>query len=163
MSGTVGFDQGNPQVLSVGGTGSAHGVGDEGDAARGGTEQHRGHGRVHVHAVEGLAGQRLVREARGQPELLEVPEPLGTLGALLLDAGSSVTDVRSALEKARDAAGVGPTLAVGVLPALVMVSEVATGAATIVNAEGDEDRPPRAAEHDREAGGEENGRADGEP
>ncbi|MBF4590523.1 threonine/serine exporter family protein [Curtobacterium sp. VKM Ac-1395] len=61
---------------------------------------------------------------------------LGTLGALLLDAGSSVTDVRSALEKAREAAGIGPGLAVGVLPALVIVSETATGSATIVNAEG---------------------------
>ncbi|WIB11990.1 threonine/serine exporter family protein [Curtobacterium sp. MCPF17_052] len=61
---------------------------------------------------------------------------LGTLGTLLLDAGSSVTDVRSALEKTRDAAGVGDGLAIGVLPALVIVSETATGAATIVNAEG---------------------------
>ncbi|MDM7887197.1 threonine/serine exporter family protein [Curtobacterium sp. RHCJP20] len=74
---------------------------------------------------------------------------LGTLGALLLDAGSSVTDVRSALEKARDAAGVGPTLAVGVLPALVMVSEVATGAATIVNAEGVELSSRQAARANR--------------
>jgi len=86
-----------------------------------------------------------LRNALGRPEAhVEVVDGetvpvgmlLGTLGALLLDAGSSVTDVRSALEKARDAAGVGPTLAVGVLPALVMVSETATGAATIVNAEG---------------------------
>ncbi|NII40626.1 uncharacterized membrane protein YjjP (DUF1212 family) [Curtobacterium flaccumfaciens] len=61
---------------------------------------------------------------------------LGTLGTLLLDAGSSVTDVRSALEKTRDAAGLGDGLAIGVLPALVIVSETATGAATIVNAEG---------------------------
>ncbi|GGK97764.1 uncharacterized membrane protein YjjP (DUF1212 family) [Curtobacterium luteum] len=69
-------------------------------------------------------------------EAVPVGMLLGTLGALLLDAGSSVTDVRSALEKARDAAGIGPELAVGVLPALVIVSETATGAATIVNAEG---------------------------
>jgi uncharacterized membrane protein YjjP (DUF1212 family) len=61
---------------------------------------------------------------------------LATLGALLLDAGTSVTDVRSAVEKARDAAGIGSGLIVGVLPALVIVSEAATGAATIVNAEG---------------------------
>lgn len=74
---------------------------------------------------------------------------LGTLGALLLDAGSSVTDVRSALEKARDAAGVGPTLAIGVLPALVMVSEVSTGAATIVNAEGVELSSRQAARANR--------------
>ncbi|TCK63665.1 threonine/serine exporter family protein [Curtobacterium sp. PhB136] len=79
-----------------------------------------------------------------QPEAHEVVDGetvpvgmlLGTLGTLLLDAGSSVTDVRSALEKARDAAGIGPELAVGVLPALVIVSETSTGAATIVNAEG---------------------------
>ncbi|WXF91956.1 threonine/serine exporter family protein [Curtobacterium flaccumfaciens pv. flaccumfaciens] len=74
---------------------------------------------------------------------------LGTLGALLLDAGSSVTDVRSALEKARDAAGVGPSLAIGVLPALVMVSEVSTGAATIVNAEGVELSSRQAARANR--------------
>lgn len=69
-------------------------------------------------------------------ETVPVGMLLGTLGALLLDAGSSVTDVRSALEKARDSAGVGDGLAIGVLPALVIVSETATGAATIVNAEG---------------------------
>lgn len=69
-------------------------------------------------------------------ETVPVGMLLGTLGALLLDAGSSVTDVRSALEKTRDAAGVGDGLAIGVLPALVIVSETATGAATIVNAEG---------------------------
>lgn len=69
-------------------------------------------------------------------ETVPVGMLLGTLGALLLDAGSSVTDVRSALEKAREAAGIGPGLAVGVLPALVIVSETATGSATIVNAEG---------------------------
>lgn len=69
-------------------------------------------------------------------ETVPVGMLLGTLGTLLLDAGSSVTDVRSALEKARDAAGIGPELAVGVLPALVIVSETATGSATIVNAEG---------------------------
>jgi len=86
-----------------------------------------------------------LRNALGRPEAhVEVVDGetvptgmlLGTLGALLLDAGSSVTDVRSALEKARDTAGVGPSLAIGVLPALVMVSETSTGAATIVNAEG---------------------------
>jgi uncharacterized membrane protein YjjP (DUF1212 family) len=69
-------------------------------------------------------------------ETVPVGMLLGTLGALLLDAGSSVTDVRSALEKARNAAGIGDELAIGVLPALVIVSETATGAATIVNAEG---------------------------
>ncbi|MDM7891190.1 threonine/serine exporter family protein [Curtobacterium caseinilyticum] len=82
-------------------------------------------------------------------ETVPVGMLLGTLGALLLDAGSSVTDVRSALEKARDAAGVGPTLAVGVLPALVMVSEIATGAATIVNAEGVELSSRQAARANR--------------
>ncbi|MGN6409675.1 MAG: threonine/serine exporter family protein, partial [Curtobacterium sp.] len=55
-----------------------------------------------------------LRNALGRPEAhVEVVDGetvptgmlLGTLGALLLDAGSSVTDVRSALEKARDAAG----------------------------------------------------------
>jgi uncharacterized membrane protein YjjP (DUF1212 family) len=61
---------------------------------------------------------------------------LGTLGALLLDAGSSVTDVRSAVEKSRDAAGVGAELVIGVLPALVIVSDGTTGSATVVNAEG---------------------------
>ncbi len=99
-----------------------------------------------------------LRNALGRPEAhVEVVDGetvptgmlLGTLGALLLDAGSSVTDVRSALEKARDAAGVGPTLAVGVLPALVMVSEVATGAATIVNAEGIELSSRQAARANR--------------
>ncbi|WP_439693934.1 threonine/serine exporter family protein [Curtobacterium sp. SP.BCo] len=99
-----------------------------------------------------------LRNALGRPEAhVEVVDGetvpvgmlLGTLGALLLDAGSSVTDVRSALEKARDAAGVGPTLAVGVLPALVMVSETATGAATIVNTEGVELSSRQAARANR--------------
>ncbi|MFZ7086843.1 threonine/serine exporter family protein [Curtobacterium sp. RRHDQ10] len=63
---------------------------------------------------------------------------LGTLGALLLDAGSSVTDVRSAVEKSRDAAGVGDELTIGVLPALVIISDATTGSATVVNAAGTE-------------------------
>lgn len=71
-------------------------------------------------------------------ETLPVGMLLGTLGALLLDAGTSVTDVRSALERARDGAGLRDDLVIGVLPALVIVSEAATGAATIVNAEGTE-------------------------
>jgi uncharacterized membrane protein YjjP (DUF1212 family) len=69
-------------------------------------------------------------------ETVPVGMLLGTLGALLLDAGNSVTDVRSALEKAATTAGIGSEMTVGVLPALVIVSENATGAATIVNAEG---------------------------
>jgi uncharacterized membrane protein YjjP (DUF1212 family) len=82
-------------------------------------------------------------------ETVPVGMLLGTLGTLLLDAGSSVTDVRSALEKARDSAGIGPELAVGVLPALVIVSETATGSATIVNAEGVELSSRQAARANR--------------
>lgn len=58
---------------------------------------------------------------------------LGELGMLLLDAGASVTDVRGALEQARVASGAAE-LTFMVLPEAVIISDNATGAATVVGA-----------------------------
>ena len=58
---------------------------------------------------------------------------LGRLGALLLDAGSSVTDVRDTLDAIRLAA-LSKDIRVGVLPELVMVTRRTTGAAMMVPA-----------------------------
>lgn len=58
---------------------------------------------------------------------------LGELGALLLDAGVSVTDVRGWLEKVRDTSEVGSDLAFSVLPEMVVVSD-SCGAARVVTA-----------------------------
>lgn len=66
----------------------------------------------------------------------EVAEPtdatlLGELGALLLDAGVSVTDVRTALEQAR-VSSAAAELTFMVLPEAIIVSEDGTGATTVV-------------------------------
>jgi len=59
---------------------------------------------------------------------------LGDLGALLLDAGTSVTDVREHLEHAPEQARAG--LDFSVLPRMVLVVRVDDGAATLVSASG---------------------------
>lgn len=60
---------------------------------------------------------------------------LGQLGALLLEVGLSVTDVRTALEAVRDSSAIDrEALAFSVLPEMVIVTETRTGAATVVNA-----------------------------
>ncbi|MDQ4213130.1 threonine/serine exporter family protein [Microbacterium sp. ASV81] len=62
---------------------------------------------------------------------------LGDLGALLLDAGVSVTDVRGTLERVRDAATPGEDLAFAVLPEHVLVSRPGVpGATTIASGDG---------------------------
>ena len=60
---------------------------------------------------------------------------LGQLGALLLEVGLSVTDVRAALETVRDSSAIDrEALAFSVLPEMVIVTATRTGAATVVNA-----------------------------
>ncbi|GAA4484431.1 threonine/serine exporter family protein [Microbacterium panaciterrae] len=62
---------------------------------------------------------------------------LGDLGALLLDAGVSVTDVRGTLERVRDATAPGDQLAFAVLPEHVLVSRPGVpGATTIASGDG---------------------------
>lgn len=61
---------------------------------------------------------------------------LGQLGALLLDAGLSVTDVRDTLHEIRDTHDPAATFALSVLPAMVVASDNLTGAARIVTADG---------------------------
>ena len=68
-------------------------------------------------------------EPGGEDEALA----LGRLGALLLDAGSSVTDVRDTLDAIRQAA-LPEDIRVGVLPELVIVTRRTTGAAMMVPA-----------------------------
>jgi uncharacterized membrane protein YjjP (DUF1212 family) len=64
---------------------------------------------------------------------------LGELGALLLDAGVSVTDVRGTLDRAREAIAPQQELAFSVLPAHVLVSRPGVlGATTIAAGEGSE-------------------------
>ena len=71
----------------------------------------------------------------------------GDLGALLLDAGTSVTDVRAALEQVRDAASPGSRATFSVLPELVIVNEPdVPGAVTMSNA-GSEELTFRQAAH----------------
>jgi uncharacterized membrane protein YjjP (DUF1212 family) len=72
---------------------------------------------------------------------------LGDLGALLLDAGTSVTDVRAALEQVRDAASPSSRATFSVLPELVIVNEPdVPGAVTMSNA-GSEELSFRQAAH----------------
>ncbi|MDL9978230.1 threonine/serine exporter family protein [Microbacterium sp. ASV49] len=72
-------------------------------------------------------------------EARETDVVLGHLGALLLDAGTSVTDVRDALEQVRDAASPGSRAAFSVLPELVIVNEPEVpGAVSMSNAGGEE-------------------------
>lgn len=60
---------------------------------------------------------------------------LGQLGALLLEVGLSVTDVRAALEAVRDSSAIDrEALAFSVLPEMVIVTATSSGAATVVNA-----------------------------
>ena len=60
---------------------------------------------------------------------------LGELGALLLEAGLSVTDVRTSLETVRDSSAIdGDDLSFSVLPEMVIVTHTRTGAATVVTA-----------------------------
>lgn len=60
---------------------------------------------------------------------------LGELGALLLEAGLSVTDVRTSLETVRDSSAIdGDDLSFSVLPEMVIVTQTRTGAATVVSA-----------------------------
>lgn len=70
-----------------------------------------------------------------EPEPARVDEALalGRVGALLLDAGMSVTDVRDALDDVRVAAA-SDDVRVGVLPQLVIVTRRSTGAATMAPA-----------------------------
>ena len=59
----------------------------------------------------------------------------GELGALLLEAGLSVTDVRTSLETVRDSSAIdGDDLSFSVLPEMVIVTHTRTGAATVVTA-----------------------------
>lgn len=58
----------------------------------------------------------------------------GDLGALLLDAGMSVTDVRASLEQVRDATAPEEALAFAVLPQHVLVSRPRTAGATTIGA-----------------------------
>jgi len=68
-------------------------------------------------------------------EARESDAVLGDLGALLLDAGTSVTDVREALEQVRDAASPGSRATFSVLPEVVIVNEPdVPGAVTLCNA-----------------------------
>ncbi|MGN8025576.1 threonine/serine exporter family protein [Microbacterium sp. 22242] len=70
-------------------------------------------------------------------ESVSVDVALGDLGALLLDAGVSVTDVRGTLERARDATAPGEGLAFAVLPEHVLVNRPGIpGATTIAAGEG---------------------------
>ncbi|WP_295013718.1 threonine/serine exporter family protein [uncultured Microbacterium sp.] len=62
---------------------------------------------------------------------------LGELGALLLDSGVSVTDVRGTLERVRDAAAPRQDLAFAVLPEHVLVSRPGVpGATTVASGDG---------------------------
>jgi len=61
---------------------------------------------------------------------------LGDLGALLLDSGVSVTDVRGTLERARDATAPGTDLSFAVLPEHVFVSRPGVPGATTISAGG---------------------------
>ena len=70
-------------------------------------------------------------------ESVSVDVVLGDLGALLLDAGVSVTDVRGTLERARDATAPDEGLAFAVLPEHVLVNRPGVrGATTIAAGEG---------------------------
>lgn len=60
---------------------------------------------------------------------------IGRLGALLLDGGTSATDVRSSLLRLFDRRTNAP-VNISVLPSNIIVSDAATGAATMVEAEG---------------------------
>ncbi len=82
---------------------------------------------------------------------------LGRLGALLLDTGASVVDVRTALERVAAATGVGG-LAIGVLPQMVLVNDVDTGRSTAVNAAEQELTLHQAAQANRLVGSLEDGR-----
>lgn len=57
---------------------------------------------------------------------------LGELGALLLDGGSSVTDVRGSLEQVQRRSGTGSDLRFAVLPELVLVSRAGVSASTSI-------------------------------
>jgi uncharacterized membrane protein YjjP (DUF1212 family) len=60
---------------------------------------------------------------------------LGELGALLLEAGLSVTDVRTSLETVRGSSAIdGDELSFSVLPEMVIVTHTCTGAVTVVGA-----------------------------
>lgn len=66
----------------------------------------------------------------------ESAHTIGRFGALLLDAGLSVTDVRHTLDSLAAAAAPGSDWTFSVLPALVIINSNATGRAIIINAEG---------------------------
>lgn len=68
-----------------------------------------------------------------QPDGVRTELILGELGALLLDAGLSVTDVRTSLETVRDATDVDDDMTFSVLPEMIIITANRTGTATIIN------------------------------
>jgi uncharacterized membrane protein YjjP (DUF1212 family) len=72
---------------------------------------------------------------------------LGDLGALLLDAGTSVTDVRDALEQVRDAASPGSRATFSVLPELVIVNRPDMPGSVTMSDAGSEELSFRQAAH----------------
>lgn len=83
---------------------------------------------------------------------------LGRFGALLLDAGLSVTDVRHSLVSIASTAAPEADWAFSVLPALVIINSNATGRAIIINAEGTDLSFRQAAHASRLARAAEQGR-----
>jgi uncharacterized membrane protein YjjP (DUF1212 family) len=76
--------------------------------------------------------------ARRAADQADLELRLAQLGALLLDAGLSVTDVRDRLHEIRDAVSPGANFSVSVLPSMVLASDNASGTARVVTADGAE-------------------------